>query len=381
MIFYDIRVEVSFVNKIKVPFVDLSIMHNEIRDELDTVYSRVVDRNIFIQGFEYSAFEREYADYCGAKYCVGVATGLDALYLILKSVNIGKGDEVLVPSNTFIATALAVSYAGAKPVFVEPELETFNINTNEIEKKITKRTKAIIAVHLQGRAADMDSINAIAKKYGLYVFEDAAQAHGAKYKGKKVGTLSDAAGFSFYPGKNLGALGDAGCIVTNSKEIAEKVRALGNYGSDYKYHHIYKGTNSRLDEIQAAFLRVKLPMLDKWNSERRRIADKYFNGINNPRVTLPPKSNDVFEHVYHVFAIRCNERDTLEDYLSKMEIGTVKHYPVPMHLQRAYSELGLKEGELPVAEEISRTILSIPMFYGMTEEQINYVIDTINGFY
>ena len=369
------------MNKIKVPFVDLSIMHNEIRDELDTVYSRVVDRNIFIQGFEYSAFEREYADYCGAKYCVGVATGLDALYLILKSVNIGKGDEVLVPSNTFIATALAVSYAGAKPVFVEPELETFNINTNEIEKKITKRTKAIIAVHLQGRAADMDSINAIAKKYGLYVFEDAAQAHGAKYKGKKVGTLSDAAGFSFYPGKNLGALGDAGCIVTNSKEIAEKVRALGNYGSDYKYHHIYKGTNSRLDEIQAAFLRVKLPMLDKWNSERRRIADKYFNGINNPRVTLPPKSNDVFEHVYHVFAIRCNERDTLEDYLSKMEIGTVKHYPVPMHLQRAYSELGLKEGELPVAEEISRTILSIPMFYGMTEEQINYVIDTINGFY
>lgn len=215
-------------------------------------------------------FEEEFAEYCGVKYCVGVATGLDALMLILKAMNIGESDEVIVPSNTYIATALAVSYTGAKPVFVEPEIETFNIDASKIEEKITNSTKAIIAVHLQGRTADMDAINAIAKKHNLKVIEDAAQAHGAKYKGRIAGSLGNAAGFSFYPGKNLGALGDAGCVTTNDKELADKIRALGNYGSDYKYHHIYKGVNSRLDEIQAAFLRVKLPYLDKWNKDRQK---------------------------------------------------------------------------------------------------------------
>lgn len=368
------------MDKMEVPFVDFKPMHDELRNELNNAYNRVIDKNIYIQGEECAAFEREFADYCGAKYCVGVATGLDALYLILKAYGIGVGDEVIVPSNTFIATALAVSYVGAKPVFVEPTLETFNIDVSKIEEKITSKTKAIMPVHLQGRAADMDTINALAKKYNLIVIEDAAQAHGAYYKGKKVGALGDAAGFSFYPGKNLGALGDAGCVVTNNKEIADKVRALGNYGSDYKYHHIYQGTNSRLDEIQSAFLRVKLPHLDRWNEARRKIAEQYFNKIKNPLIALPLQSSKEFTHIYHVFVIRCKKRNELENYLMGRGIGTVKHYPVPMHLQQAYADLKIPKGALPIAEEISNTVLSLPMFYGMTDEQIDYVTESINNF-
>lgn len=364
----------------RVPFVDFGPMHTEIRKDLDNAYKNVMDRNYFIQGGECEAFDKEFAEYCDAKYCVGVATGLDALYLILKAMEIGSGDEVIVPSNTFIATALAVSYTGATPVFVEPEIENYNIDVNRIEEKITQNTKAIIAVHLQGRPADMDAINAIAAKYSLKVIEDAAQAHGTKYKGKKVGTLSNAAGFSFYPGKNLGALGDGGCVVTNDKELADKVRAIANYGSDYKYHHIYQGTNSRLDEMQAAFLRVKLPMLDKWNEDRKKIAKRYLEGINNPNIILPVAVEEDFDHVYHVFVIRCEKRDELEKYLTDAGIGTVKHYPIPMHLQEAYANLNLKEGDLPIAELISKTVLSIPMYYGMTEEQIDYVIDQLNAF-
>ncbi|MBQ0067166.1 MAG: DegT/DnrJ/EryC1/StrS family aminotransferase, partial [Phascolarctobacterium sp.] len=227
---------------------------------------------------------------------------------------------------------------------------------------------------------DMDAVNAIAKKYNLKVIEDAAQAHGAKYKGKKVGTFGDAAGFSLYPGKNLGALGDAGCVVTNNKEIVDKVRTLGNYGSDYKYHHIYKGTNSRLDELQSAFLRIKLPRLDKWNDCRRKIAKRYLSEIKNPLIKLPLASTKEYEHIYHVFVIRCDRRDELEKYLTDNGIKTVKHYPIPMHLQEAYSDLGIKKGELPIAEEISATVLSIPMFYGMTDEQIDYVVEKLNAF-
>lgn len=364
----------------KVLFATFLPMHNEIRQELDSAYNRVLDKSYFIQGDECRKFEEEFAEYCGVKYCVGVATGLDALFLILKAMNIGNGDEVIVPSNTYIATALAVSYTGAKPIFVEPEIETFNINPSRIEEKITSNTKAIITVHLQGRTANMEAINVIAKKHNLKVIEDAAQAHGAKYKGKKAGSLGDAAGFSFYPGKNLGALGDGGCVTTNDKALADKVRALGNYGSDYKYHHIYKGVNSRLDEIQAAFLRVKLPNLDRWNEDRRATAKKYFEGIKNPLIKLPLKSTDEFEHIYHVFVIRCDKRDELEKYLNDNGIGTVKHYPIPMHEQECYKDLGIKHGELPIAEEISRTVLSIPMYYGMTDEEINYVIEVINKF-
>ena len=364
----------------KVPFATFVPMHSEIRKELDDAYAKVLDASCFIQGEECSKFEEEYAEYCGTKYCVGVATGLDAIYLILKALDIKAGDEVIVPSNTYIATALAVSFTGATPVFVEPTIETYNIDVTKIEERITSNTKAIIAVHLQGRAADMDSINEIAKNHGLYVIEDAAQGHGAKYKGKKVGSLSDAAAWSFYPGKNLGALGDGGCITTNNKNIAGKVRALGNYGSDYKYHHIYQGTNSRLDEIQAAFLRAKLPHLDKWNEARRDIAKQYLEGIKNPAIKLPLASSEDYEHVYHVFVIRCNRRDELEKYLAEHGIGTIKHYPIPMHLQRAYEALHINEGELPIAEEISRTVLSIPMYYGMTNDDIVYTINAINDF-
>lgn len=363
-----------------IPFASFVPMHEEIRQGLDAAFKKVVDKSYFIQGEECEKFEEEYAAYCGTKYCVGVATGLDAIYLILKALDIKAGDEVIVPSNTYIATALAVSFTGAIPVFVEPVIDTYNIDVTRIEEKITEKTKAIIAVHLQGRAADMDAINAIANKHGLYVLEDAAQAHGARYKGKKVGALSDAAAWSFYPGKNLGALGDGGCITTNNKQIADKVRALGNYGSDYKYHHIYQGTNSRLDEIQAAFLRVKLPHLDKWNQARRRIAEAYLSGITNPLIKLPLATSADYEHIYHVFVIRCDRRDELEKYLKDNGIGTVKHYPVPMHLQKAYEELHIQEGELPIAEEISKTVLSIPMYYGMTDEEVEYVIDSLNKF-
>lgn len=364
----------------KVPFATFLPMHNEIRQELDSAYNRVLDKSYFIQGNECRKFEEEFARYCGVKHCVGVATGLDALFLILEAMNIGNSDEVIVPSNTYIATALAVSYTGAKPVFVEPEIETFNIDVDKIEEKITKNTKAIITVHLYGRTADMDSINAIAKKYNLKVIEDAAQAHGAKYKDKRAGSLGDAAGFSFYPGKNLGALGDAGCVTTNDKELADKVRVLGNYGSDYKYHNIYKGVNSRLDEMQAAFLRVKLPYLDKWNKDRRNTAKKYLEGITNPLIKLPSPSSEEYEHIYHLFVVRSERRDELEKYLNEKGIGTLKHYPIPMHEQECYKDLGIKHGELPIAEEISRTVLSIPMYYGMTDEQIDYVIDKINKF-
>lgn len=368
------------MNSIKVPFVSFEAMHREIRPELDIAYRSVLDNNYFIQGQACLQFEKEFAHYCNVRYCIGVGNGLDALMLILRAFEIGVGDEVIVPSNTYIATALAVSYVGAKPVFAEPNIDTFNIDPKQIEARVTEKTKAIIAVHLQGRPAEMDAIIAIARKHNLKVIEDAAQAHGARYKGRKVGSLGDAAGFSFYPGKNLGALGDGGCVTTNDKELADKVRALGNYGSDYKYHHIYKGVNSRLDEMQAAFLSVKLKHLDKWNEERRRIAAKYLKEIKNPIIQLPKPSDEVFEHVYHVFVIRCSKRDELEAYLKDKGIGTLKHYPIPMHLQMAYADLGIKEGELPVAEEISKTVLSLPMYYGMTEEQVTYVINTINIF-
>ncbi len=364
----------------KVPFATFVPMHNEIRKSLDAAYNKVVTTSIFIQGEECKKFEEEYAQYCNTKYCVGVATGLDAIYLILKALNIKASDEVIVPSNTYIATALAVSFTGALPVFVEPTIETYNIDVNRVEEKITNKTKAIIAVHLQGRAADMDAVNKIAKAHNLYVVEDCAQAHGTKYKGTKVGALSDAAAWSFYPGKNLGALGDAGCITTNNKEIADKVRVLGNYGSDYKYHHIYQGSNSRLDELQAAFLRVKLKQLDKWNEARKNIAKRYLEEIKNPLIKLPLATNEEYEHIYHVFVIRCDKRDELEKYLNENGIGTVKHYPIPMHEQECYKDFGIKHGQLPIAEEISRTVLSIPMYYGMTDEEISDVIEAINRF-
>lgn len=363
----------------KIPFVSFKPMEKVLESELRDAFDRVLNRSWYIEGAEDEAFEKAFAEFCNVKYCVGCGNGLDALMLALKAMGIGNGDEVIVPSNTYIATALAVTDVGATPIFVEPDIRTFNINTDLIENKINKNTKAIMPVHLYGQACDMDKIMEIAKKYNLYIVEDCAQAHGATYKGQRVGSFGDAAGFSFYPGKNLGALGDAGAMVTNNKEIADKVRALGNYGSDYKYHHIYKGNNSRLDELQAAFLSAKLPHMDKINEERRRIAARYLNEIHNPKIILPTVQKDMAP-VWHIFGIRCSERNKLENYLNDNGIGTNKHYPIPIHLQQCYKDLGYKEGDFPIAEEISKTELSLPMFYGMTDEEIACLITTINNY-
>lgn len=363
----------------KVPFVSFKPLEKELDQPLRAAFDRVFERSWYIDGAEDKAFEEAFAAFCGTDFCVGCGNGLDALLLVLKAWGIGEGDEVIVPSNTYIATALAVTYVGAAPVFVEPDIRTYNIDPKRIEERITSKTKAIMPVHLYGQACDMDPIMAIAKKYNLYVLEDCAQAHGATYKGKVIGSFGDAAGFSFYPGKNLGALGDAGAVVTNDKALADKVRALGNYGSDYKYHHIYKGSNSRLDELQAAFLSAKLPLMDKVNENRRYIADRYLKGIKNPRIVLPYVPEYTVP-VWHVFAIRCRQRDALAAHLTEKEIGINKHYPIPMHLQDCYKDLGIREGQLPIAEEISATELSIPMYYGMTESEIDYVIDAINNF-
>lgn len=363
----------------RIPFVTFIPLEKELDHDIRAAFERVYNRSWYIEGEEDKAFEQAFADYCGVRYAIGVGNGLDALMLALKALGVGEGDEVIVPSNTYIATALAVTYVGAKPVFVEPCMDTFNIDPNLIEEKITDKTKAIMPVHLYGQACDMDPIMEIARKHNLFVVEDCAQAHGAMYKGKRVGSFGDAAGFSFYPGKNLGALGDAGAAVTNNKELADKIRALGNYGSDYKYHHIYKGNNSRLDEFQAAFLSAKLPILDKVNEDRRRIARAYSEGIKNEKIILPSVRDECVP-VWHIYAVRCSERDALEKHLNDLEIGTNKHYPIPMHLQECYKDLGMAKGSLPLAEEISATELSLPLYYGMTDEQIRYVIDSVNSF-
>ncbi len=363
----------------KVPFVSFRPMENRLKEKMKEAFFRVFDNSWYIDGIEDEAFEKIFAAYCGSKYCVGVGNGLDALMLSLKALGVGEGDEVIVPSNTFIATALAVTYVGATPVFVEPDIRTFNINPLLIENAITERTKAIIPVHLYGQPCDMDSVMDVAKIHHLYVVEDCAQAHGAIYKGQKVGTFGNAAGFSFYPGKNLGALGDAGAVITNDESLVSIIRALGNYGSDYKYHHIYKGNNSRLDELQAAFLSVKLPLLDEMNMERCRIATRYSSEITNEKIILP-SVNDGCKPVWHIYGIRCKERKLLEQYLADCGIGTNKHYPIPIHLQECYKDLGYKRGDFPIAEEISNTELSIPMYYGMTDEEISYVVDVINSF-
>lgn len=363
----------------KVPFVSFLPLERELDASLRSAFERVYKKSWYISGEEDTNFESAFAEYCGAKYCIGCGNGLDALMLSLKALGVGEGDEVIVPSNTYIATALAATYVGAKPVFVEPEIRTFNIDSGKIEKAITENTKAIMPVHLYGQPCDMDPIMALAQKYNIYVVEDCAQAHGATYKGRKVGSFGDAAGFSFYPGKNLGALGDAGAVITDNKELADKIRALGNYGSDYKYHHIYQGNNSRLDELQAAFLLAKLPHLDQANEERRKIADKYIAGIKNSKITIPDVDDAVLP-VWHIFAVRSGRREELEKYLSDCGIGTNKHYPIPIHMQECYKDLGFKEGDFPIAEEISATELSLPMYYGMTDAEVQYVIDCINKF-
>jgi dTDP-4-amino-4,6-dideoxygalactose transaminase len=362
-----------------IPFSTVQPMHMEIEEEAFAVFRQVYLNGWFIQGEQCDSFEQEYSNYIGTKYAVGCGNGLDGLYLSLRAYEIGTGDEVIVPSNTFIATALAVSFTGATPVFVEPSLESYNIDPEKIEAAITSRTRAIIAVHLYGQCANMDPILKIAHNHGLKVIEDAAQAHGATYKGKRAGSLGDVASFSFYPGKNLGAFGDGGCVTTNDKEVANKVRALGNYGSDEKYHHIYKGVNSRLDEVQAALLRVKLKHLDRWNSERQRICRRYLAEIKNEEIELP-RTLPQNEHVYHIFAILSESRDNFQDYLAKRGIGTAIHYPKAIHLQEAYVDMGTKVGDYPIAEKIASQELSLPLYYGLKDEEVNYIIEQINAY-
>lgn len=358
---------------------DLTYIHSVIRDEVNESVKNVLDSNWFIMGKELETFEEEYAQFCGAKHCIGVGNGLDALHIILKAYGIGAGDEVIVPANTFIATALAVSYCGATPVLVDADENTYNIDATKIEEKITDKTKAIMAVHLYGRVADIEKIYQVAEKYNLKVIEDAAQAHCAVLNGKKTGNLGDAAGFSFYPGKNLGAFGDAGAITTNDDELAKKMRALRNYGSEVKYHHIYKGCNSRLDELQAAMLRVKLKHMEEWTKERQRIAQYYIENINNPKIKLP-NAPEREQHVWHIFPIFVEDRDELMKYLNDKGIQTLIHYPIPIHMQECYKELGYNEGDYPVAERLAKQEVSIPLWVGMKDEELKAVVEALNSF-
>ncbi len=364
----------------EIPFVDLKSQYRQIKDEVDAAVLGVMQRGDFVLGGAVGEFERAFADYCGVAHCVGVDSGYSALELIVRAYDIGPGDEVITAANTFIATTLAISNAGATPVLVDCDPETYNIDATKIEAAITPRTKAIMPVHLYGQTADMDAITAIARKHGLRVFEDAAQASGARYKGRMAGSLGDAAAFSFYPGKNLGAYGDGGAVTTNDPEIAEKIRLLRNIGQKIKYFHEVKGFNNRLDTMQAAVLGVKLPYLDGWNANRRRAAAQYAELLADlPFVT--PVTADYAEHIFHLYVVRVDNREALMVYLKDKGIATGLHYPIPIHLQPAYSELGHDVGDFPITEEYADKILSLPIFPEMDDEKVAHVVDAIRSYY
>ena len=363
---------------IQVPFLDLKLLHSEIRQPLEAAFRRVLDSGWFILGPEVESFESEFAQYCGVQHCIGVGNGLDALHLLLRAYGIGQGDEVLVPANTFIATWLAVSQCGATPVPVEPLAETHNINPDALAEAITVRTRAIVPVHLYGQPADMDPINALAQRHNLVVIEDAAQAQGARYKGNRVGSLGNAAATSFYPGKNLGALGDGGAILTNDSSIANKVRLLRNYGSQVKYEHLETGYNTRLDELQAAFLRVKLGLLDNWNNRRTNVAAQYSAQLQDTGLELPwvPHWADP---VWHLYVVKSAERDALRAHLEERGISTGIHYPTPPHRQACYPNYA--DHNLPFAEHLAREVLSLPMSPFLSEQEIALVTDAIFAFF
>ena len=366
-------------SKMKIPYLDLGRMHEPIREELDRVYHDVMSRQWFVQGTYCEQFEKEFSDYCGVSHCIGVGNGLDAIRLILQGMDIGTGDEVIVPAHTFIATVLAVTYVGATPVFVDADESTYNIDLSKIEEKITSRTKAIIAVHLYGHVVDMNPLWDLRKKYGIRLIEDAAQGHGGMFRDRKVGALGDAAAFSFYPGKNLGALGDGGAVVTDDDVLAERIRALSNYGSLHKYVHLYKGCNSRLDEIQAAFLHVKLPYLEVWNNERRKIAARYSGEIRNEKLKLPAW-NYGKDHVFHIYPVLCEAREDLTAYLEQHGIAVNIHYPTPICRQQAYMEMKKEADKYPVTERICANEVSIPLYPGLSEEEQDYIIQILNDF-
>ncbi len=359
-----------------VPFLDLKRPHALLAAPLTAAFERVLASGWFIMGPELAAFEAEFAHYCSVSECIGVANGLEALHLLLRAYGIGAGDEVIVPSNTFIATWLAVTQCGATPVAVEPDALTYNLNPASIEAEITARTRAILPVHLYGQPADMAPIMEVASKHGLVVIEDAAQAQGAHYHGQRVGSLGHAAATSFYPGKNLGALGDGGAVLTNDRVIAEKVRMLRNYGSVVKYTHELVGYNSRLDELQAAFLREKLAVLDDWNARRRATAAHYTASIRHPLIQLPHVPAWA-EPVWHLYVVRCSQRDALQQHLASRGIGTVIHYPIPPHLQACYAPW---PQSLPMAETLAKEVLSLPLSPLQTAEETEQVIAAVNGF-
>ena len=361
-----------------VHFLDLKAAYLELQPEIDAAIKRVLESGWYILGEEVDAFEQEYATYCEAKHCVGVANGLDALHLALLALGVGAGDEVIVPSNTYIATWLAVSQCGATPIPVEPDAATYNIDPARIEAAITPRTKVILPVHLYGQPADMEPILAIARKHGLKVLEDGAQAHGARYKGKRLGAHGDVVAWSFYPGKNLGAYGDGGAITTNDAEIAERIRVLRNYGSRVKYVNDVRGFNSRLDPIQAAALRVKLKVLDTWNARRSEIASRYQIGLANIGLTLPFVP-DWAEPAWHLYVVRHPQRDTLHKTLGEEGIGSLIHYPIPPHLQQAYATAGFVKGQFPLAEQIAKQCLSLPIGPHLDEAGVSAVIAALKA--
>lgn len=363
----------------QIPFLDLKATYEELKPELDAACQTVMESGWFILGQEGARFEEEFAAYCGAKFCIGVGNGLEALHLILRALDVGEGDEVIVPSNTYIATWLAVFYCGATPVPVEPDPATYTLDPDRIAAAVTKKTKAIMPVHLYGLPADMDPIREVANRFGLKVVEDAAQAHGSTYKGTRAGNLSDAAGFSFYPGKNLGAFGDAGAVVTNDPVIADRVRVLRNYGSRVKYHNERIGFNSRLDELQAAVLRVKLGFLDAWNERRRRLAAQYLKRLEGAEMLLPV-TPPWAGHVWHLFVVRTPEREQLKAWLDRRGIGTMIHYPIPPHLQPACSSLKLAEGSLPISEVIHREVISLPIGPHLKPEHVDTIADAVLEF-
>ena len=362
----------------KLPFLDLQPTYAASREAIDAALMRVAGSGWFLLGSELQAFEQQWAAFCGSPQAVGLANGLDALHLGLKALGVGEGDEVIVPSNTYIATWLAVSQCGATPVPVEPDARTYNLDATRIEAAITPRTKVILPVHLYGQPADMDAINAVAHRRGLKVLDDCAQAHAARWQGRRVGSLADVSAWSFYPGKNLGAMGDGGGLTTNDAAVADAVRVLRNYGSRIKYHNEVKGVNSRLDEIQAAVLAAKLPQLDALTDQRRRIAARLLDGLAGAPLVLPfvPEGADP---AWHLFVIRHEARDRLQAALAEQGIGTLIHYPVPPHRQPAYVELGFGEGDFPIAEAIHREVLSLPLWPGMTEAQVDAVIAAVRA--
>ncbi|HEY1921673.1 MAG TPA: DegT/DnrJ/EryC1/StrS family aminotransferase [Tepidisphaeraceae bacterium] len=362
------------------PFLDLNAPYRELKKELDDAYQRVMTSGWYILGSEVEAFETEFASYCKSKYCVGVGNALEALELILRAYDIGEGDEVIVPSNTYIASWLAVSHAGATPMPVEPDIRTHNLDPNLVERAITRRTRAIMPVHLYGQPADMDSLGVIAKKHGLKLVADAAQAHGAKYRGEPVGSLGDAAAYSFYPSKNLGCFGDGGAITTNDSDLANQLRVLRNYGSRNRYFNDERGFNSRLDELQAAFLRAKLPKLDEWNARRNKLATIYLDQLRDVKDISLPRVPQWAEPAWHLFVICHPHRDKLQATLKEQGIGTIVHYPVPPHMQKAYADLRPQEGRFPICEKLAREVLSIPIGPHLSHEAQWYVIAAIKKF-